>query len=127
MTFPNSTQTTDWAFSMATLITHHCQAYVNHGRWVADCPRPYCGNALKLTPNQAVFECSGSSGCGMVASINWPPDAQAIWDALMQRPVPATRNWIPSGHPYAAMGYPADQTPRELLDEQAEMERLADG
>ena len=41
---------------MATLITHHCQAYVNHGRWVADCPRPYCGNALKLTPNQAVFE-----------------------------------------------------------------------
>lgn len=110
---------------MAGLITNSVQAYVNYGRWVADCCRPYCGNALELSPREATFVCSGRDGCGMEAVIIWPPNADEIWEALSHRPVPRTRNWIPLGHPYADMGYPADQTPQELLDEQKEMEALA--
>lgn len=108
-----------------TLITSHCQAYVNWGRWVAECPRPYCGNATELQANQPVFQCIGQDGCGMVASIEWPDNAQEIWDALLKRPVKRTRNWIPIGHHYADLGYPAGQTVKELLDEQQEFERLA--
>lgn len=108
---------------MATLITDHCQAYVNHGRWVAECPRKFCGNAMKLKPRQAIYECHGEGGCGMVASIEWPDNVEEIWEALLKRPVPATRNWIPIGHHYADLGFPAGQTPRELLEEQEEKER----
>ena len=61
----------------------------------------------------------------MVASILWPDNAEEIWEALSHRPVPSTRNWIPTGHRLAQLGYAADQTPRELIEEQEEMERLA--
>ena len=109
-----------------TLITDHCQAYVNYGRWVAECPRPFCTNAFELTPNQPVFQCVGDGGCSMVASIEWPPDAQEIWDALCKRLVPATRNWFPIGHPLAErFGLPMGQSAANLLAEQAEMEGQA--
>ncbi len=106
------------------LITETALAYVNHGRWVADCPRPFCGNAMALEANQPVFGCAGAGGCGMAAVISWPTDAQEIWDALMRRPVPGTRNWFPVGHEMAERGgLPMGQTPRELLEEQEEHER----
>lgn len=109
-----------------TLITKSVQAYVNYGRWVADCPRPYCGNAIELKPRQGIFECVGKGSCGMVASVEWPGNAQEIWDALSKRPVPSTRNWQPAGHRYGDMGYVCGQTPQELLEEQELMERLAE-
>lgn len=111
---------------MATLIKDHVQAYVNHGRWVAECGRPYCGNAFKLDRNEMLYVCRGDGGCGFAAVVEWPSNADEIWEALMQRPVPATRNWIPFGHKLAErFGLPAGQTPRELLEEQAEMEKLS--
>ena len=107
-----------------TLITSSVQAYVNYGRWVADCGRKFCANAMALQPGQQVFVCGGAEGCGFSASIIWPPDANEIWNVLQERPVKSTRNWIPIGHPYADAGYPAGQTPAQLREEQKEMESL---
>ncbi|MFC9088985.1 hypothetical protein [Nocardiopsis dassonvillei] len=91
------------------------RAYVNHGRWVADCIRPYCGSAEALRPGQSAVWCGN---CQLVAPVEWPPDPQGIWDALMVRPVPATRNWFPADHPLAVRhGCPHGQSPAELHDE----------
>ncbi|MFC5744839.1 hypothetical protein [Actinomadura rugatobispora] len=95
------------------------RAYVNHGRWVAGCPREFCTNALELQPRQARFSCTTvPDGCGLDAPIEWPPDADDIWAALMRRPVPATRNWFPTGHELAVRaGCPHGQTAADLLAE----------
>jgi hypothetical protein len=77
----------------------HAVAYINSGRWIADCPRPFCTNAMMLEPGQSQFRCQ--SGCWLEASVEWPPDGQALWDELMRRPVASTRNWAPAGHPMA--------------------------
>lgn len=102
-------------------------AYVNHGRWVADCPREYCGNAMKLEPRQATFTCRAldrqghDHGCGMQALIGWPADADEIWEALRLRPVAATRNWFPEGHDLAVRaGCPHGQSVADLLAENEE-------
>lgn len=108
---------------MAQLLTARARARVNHGRWIADCPRRYCANAVRLTPGQATFHCAGDGGCQMVATLEWPADADGIWDALQLRPVPSTRNWYPDGHVEAVrLGLPHGQTPTELLGEQREYE-----
>lgn len=110
---------------MAQLIKAHARARVNHGRWIADCPRRYCANAVKLTPGQPTFHCSGGGGCQMVAPVEWPADAATIWDVLLERPVPSTRNWYPAGHVEAVrLGLPHGQTPAELRTEQAEYEAV---
>ena len=91
------------------------RAYVNHGAWKADCPRMDCSNAAALTPRQGMFQCSN---CLLVAPVEWPPNAQEIWDELTRRPVPSTRNWFPDQHALAlAAGCPHGQTVRELRDE----------
>ncbi|MBE4735686.1 hypothetical protein [Streptomyces caniscabiei] len=103
---------------MAPLLANRARARVNHGRWIADCPRRYCANAVRLTPRQGTFHCAGEGGCQMIAPIDWPPDAEEIWNALMERPVPGTRNWYPDGHTEAVrMGLPHGQTPEELQEE----------
>lgn len=104
---------------MAQLITAaQARARVNHGRWIADCPRPYCNNAMKLEPRQASFHCGGAGGCNLVAEIEWPTDPDGIWAALAERPVPATRNWYPPGHDEAVrMRLPHGQSPPELREE----------
>lgn len=94
------------------------QAYMNHGRWVAECVRPYCGNAMKLQPLQRQFHCGGNGGCGLIATVAWPADVEGITQALEKRPVPATRNWMPSGHQLAVRsGIPHGQSARELEEE----------
>lgn len=91
------------------------EAYVNHGRWVADCNRPYCNNAMALDPHQIGFGCAN---CGMLADIVWPDNADDIWEALALRPVPQTRNWFPKDHRLAIIaGCPHGQTVKELLAE----------
>lgn len=96
------------------------QAYMNHGRWICDCPRPFCANALKLQPKQAEFYCAPEGGCQQVASVEWPDDVDEITRALSARPVLATRNWAPAGHRQAiACGFPEGQAIVDLLLEQA--------
>ena len=66
-------------------------AYVNHGRWVADCDTPYCGEAHLASPGD-VFLCGN---CGQQSPVTWPLDKTLIDAALSRRLVPGTRNWLP--------------------------------
>ena len=83
---------------MVNLLTERARAYHNHGRWIADCPRRYCGNAEALTSGQGGFHCSN---CQQVATVEWPDNVAEITAALELRPVPNTRNWFPAGHELA--------------------------
>lgn len=95
------------------------RAYVNFSRWVADCPME-CGGALELAPGMLLFACPE---CKTMSEIEWPPNADEIWEVLQERKVPRTRNWFPSGHVIALKGgYPHGQTPAQLRDETAENE-----
>jgi len=106
------------------------RAYIYTGEWVADCPRPGCGNVeflwQALRPNgpriqpKAFYACSY---CGYQAGIDWPDAgfmAKAM-DVLMQRPVPANRNWYPADHPVAInFRLPHGQSIRDLMAENEE-------
>lgn len=75
-------------------IARAAYAYANWGRWVADCPRPYCTNAIALLRGQELFICDGDAdACGMTADVIWPPDPDAIEAILGMRPVRGTQNW----------------------------------
>lgn len=96
-------------------------AYVNHGRWIADCPDTRCGNAVALDPKQATYHCVG--GCNLIADIVWPVDVDDITQALLERPHDVNRNWAPAGHRQAiATGHPMGQTVAELREETREHE-----
>lgn len=96
----------------------NAHAYVNWGRWVADCPVPDCTGAEALTPGQGTFHCQN---CLTVTGLTWPGDADNIWQALQERPVPATRNWFPADHHLALRaGAPAGQTASDLRAETAD-------
>ena len=67
------------------------KAYVNHGRWVADCPIPFCGQAWLA--DRIPVECEN---CGQPPGpIEWPTEQERIESLLAVRPVPQTRNWLP--------------------------------
>jgi hypothetical protein len=73
-------------------------ARVNWGRWIVDCPHPYCRDALTFDPLNSppqLFECRN---CGTQAEIGWPPEQMVIGveRLLMMRPDPADRCWDPS-------------------------------
>lgn len=94
------------------------RAYANHGRWVADCPRPHCTNAERLVPWQPVFHCSA---CHAQAPCQWPPDAPELQAALAGRGNPAWMNWFPDGHEVALRhGCPHGQSVADLIAENAE-------
>lgn len=91
------------------------QAYVNHGRWIADCTDPDCGNAESLELGQSAVLCTN---CQALHSVEWPPDAVDIDMVLERRPVPQTRNWSPAGHRQSlAVGMPQGQTVLDLIRE----------
>lgn len=96
------------------LMTNRARAYINFGRWVAECPYQ-CGSALRLDPHQAMFHCKE---CGSMAEIEWPAEADAIWAALAKRRAPKNRNWFPDGHQLALRsGAPHGQSVAELEEE----------
>ncbi|MFE6846575.1 hypothetical protein [Streptomyces sp. NPDC057686] len=98
------------------ILTTRARAYVNFGRWVADCPLE-CGNAIALEPGQTSFFCPPPGGCGHIAEVEWPADPQGIWDALAVRP-PKHRNWFPVDHSLAVKaGCPHGQTVADLIEE----------
>ena len=63
--------------------------YMNHGRWVVDCPDPVCAGAELA---RELFVCSN---CKRTAKVDWPDDKSLIDVATGARPVPETRNWVP--------------------------------
>jgi hypothetical protein len=74
-------------------------AYVNHGRWVADCP--FCDGGELVTPEDPRFFCLSCGHLGTTAEGGWlavgfpSTEAQAAIDQeLALRPEP-NRNWLP--------------------------------
>ena len=65
-------------------------AYVNQGRYVADC---VCGDGVLLDPDWSLGVCLG---CYTVhLAITWPSDLRQIADALGVRPALRFQNWRP--------------------------------
>lgn len=96
------------------ILTARARAYVNHGRWVADCPTG-CGSALELQKGQAMYHCDE---CMHLSSVEWPSNPQEIWDTLLKRKLPRTRNWYPRDHYIAVRaGQPHGQTVDDLRAE----------
>lgn len=103
----------------ALILPPRARAYVNHGRWIAECPYE-CGSALQLFGREGVMRCTE---CHSISPIEWPDDADDIWEALEERRLPRTRNWFPEGHHLALKsGQPHGQSAKELRDEQRENE-----
>jgi hypothetical protein len=101
-------------------------AYVNHGRWVADCPRDFCVSAECVWhPERADkwpwtnrFTCTN---CGLVAPVQWPAEWREITRVLWERPVPQTRNWYHANNDTAIIGHlPHGQTVDDLVAENRE-------
>lgn len=105
---------------MTTAAAPVALARVYRGEWIADCPRPHCGNAEKLAAWQPLFACS-NLWCGIQVPVTWPPDAGAILEVLRGRGAAQWMNWFPAGHPVAvAAGCPHGQTVDDLITESAE-------
>lgn len=71
-------------------------AYVNNGRWVADCPD--CNSALDLAEGQDRFicgECDNTLLDGWARKLVWPERQPEIEAALSARKLTANRNWWP--------------------------------
>lgn len=65
-------------------------AYLNNGRWVADCPN--CRNGLPIHPEWTKTACRGN-GCGRIfINVVVPENWRAIESTVTMRPV-ANRNW----------------------------------
>jgi hypothetical protein len=76
--------------------TPHAVAYVNHGRWLADCPFG-CGGARMVQPNVpfwCVF-CGNAGAGGQSVPVDWPGDPAAIEAVLKLRDLERFRNWFP--------------------------------
>ncbi len=68
-------------------------ARVDHGRWLADCPRqPLCPGAERVRFNIS-FVC-GLCKLGPLWVV-FPPDREEIEVELIKRPMAANRNWRP--------------------------------
>lgn len=68
-------------------------AFVNHGRWVARCPRwvDGCREAHRVRPGDT-FTCGN---CGAFAPVEFPLESELVEALLAVRPVPESRNWLP--------------------------------
>ncbi len=65
------------------------RAYINHGRWVVDCPK--C-NGAGLTSRTIKVACCFD--CGSVyTTVSFPRNAKKIEDVLLRRTDEASRNW----------------------------------
>lgn len=74
----------------------HAIAYVNHGRWLADCPFN-CGGARMVQPNVdfwCVF-CGNADAGGQSVPVDWPGNPDQIEEVLKYRQLERYRNWTP--------------------------------
>lgn len=70
-------------------------AYVNNGRWVADCPTAHCGGALALVEGVPFLcgNCLNVETGHRYRPVTWPADRSAIESALEARVLPEQANW----------------------------------
>jgi hypothetical protein len=69
-------------------------AYVNWGRWVADCPCG-CGGAELVEPDQPFMCASCWNRGGAWLPVAWPAERAQIERTLVERSDARTRNWHP--------------------------------
>lgn len=72
-------------------------AYVNHGRWVADCPTPFCAGAVVLLTD-APFMCGNCLNAERgfrYRLVSWPAERGEIEEILSARLLPENANWYP--------------------------------
>lgn len=71
-------------------------AYVNHGRWVADCITVGCGGARQLNPDHTYW----CVYCGQSYVVEWPDKKtmRAVTTILEQRPERVNQNYHPTDH-----------------------------
>jgi hypothetical protein len=72
-------------------------AFVNDGRWLAECP---CGAAQLVSQSDRRYfcvDCMNQYAGGRWVRVAWPDDVtvEAIEALLVRRPFPDTRNWLP--------------------------------
>lgn len=69
-------------------------AYVNHGRWVAECE---CGAAMLVAKGYGFLcgECGNRQHGYRYRPIAWPQEQVQIERELLRRPVEEMRNWFP--------------------------------
>lgn len=77
------------------ITSHHdderpMRAYVNHGRWIIDCP---CMNGVIVSREWGSACCFA---CGAVyVTLAFPAESDAIEAALLARPYRHQQNWFP--------------------------------
>ena len=80
--------------------------YVNHGRWVVECPAADCRAAIdvsdRLEWGVVTCDCQDRSvcyhnadPCGHKILVGWPTNWQEIDRILGAREDPLNRNWLP--------------------------------
>lgn len=70
------------------------QPYVNHGRWVADCPN--CNAGIFAPPGRGTVTC-GNPLCGREYPVTHPPEKMVAAATLVLSARPeANQNWFPS-------------------------------
>lgn len=96
-------------------------AYLNWGRWVADCPEPGCQDARAVyNPQTGQRQAQDLCVQGHPFLIEMPPPALEgqLVAAVADRANDADRSWYPKGHPRATLaGLPTGQTVKDLVDE----------
>lgn len=77
--------------------------FVNAGYWVAQCPQPWClgYDHYGPGPNTGRVGLLGETTltcprCMTVSAAQWPDNPEDIMWTLTQRPMPETRNWLPT-------------------------------
>ena len=77
------------------------QVFVDHGRWVVNCPR--CNSAQLAYASDPRFLCAEchNGGVGWL-TVEWPERVADIERALMRRPT-ENRNWQPGETPAALL------------------------
>jgi hypothetical protein len=108
-------------------------AYLNHGRWVADCPEPGCTDA------RLVYEVHPKTGVptgrkltedvcanGHRFELVMPPaEFEAQVTAAVAERVDADKGWYPRGHQRAMLaGLPTGQSIDDLVRENHEVARF---
>jgi len=69
------------------------KAYINHGRWVANCE---CGGAEVVSPSDPIFmclSCFNAADKGELRKVEFPKDRKLIEAVLLNRKEPGSRNW----------------------------------
>lgn len=74
-------------------------AYVNHGRWLVDCPQCNTGWLVRRDTPLMLFDAKARPAprckCGYELTPLFPVDYEAINEALAERRHAVNRNWYP--------------------------------